>query len=252
MRMDFSMIQVGHNECLPDCDYHRYLIVLKGSGNFKLDNSCYSLSVHDFIEIPSHTDCYFESESSNPQDSIILGVIYLPDLTFSSHKIMMIPAKDTELIRRVFYLALDVQGMEGLHLDAVQAALQRLMHEVVIAVGMSAKAMNQQVFEIIREINGHFAEPDFDVSEAIQKTGYSPNHLRKLFKDETGVTPASFITNRRLDKAGELFRQVGNRIPVKDIALQCGYTDPYYFSRQFKAYYGVSPQKYIEELTEKK
>ena len=248
MRMDFSTIQAEHNAFVSGSSHHRYLIVLKGKGSLKFDNECYDLSTHDFVELPSNTDCFFESHSDGPYSSMLLGVIELPNLINASHKIMMIPAKDTELIRRVFYLGLDVQGVEGVHLDAVQEALQRLMHEVVISVGLSSKSMNEQVHDIIREINMRFTDPDFDVTIPMQKTGYSINHLRKLFKDETGVTPAEFVNIRRMDKAGELFRQVRKRIPIKDIALQCGYLDPYYFSRQFKAYYGVSPQKYIDQL----
>jgi len=34
--------------------------------------------------------------------------------------------------------------------------------------------------------------------------------------------------------------------PVKTIALDVGYTDPYYFSRVFKKSMGLSPEKYRE------
>ena len=248
MRMDFSTIQVANKEHLPNCDYHRFLIVLKGKGHLSFDNRNYTVSMHDFLELPSHTDCVFESETDC---SVLLGVMELPDLSYASHKIMVIPAKDTDLIRRIFYLGLDVQGMDETYLNSVQETLHRLMHESILAAGLKTKAMNQQVFDIIREINEHYAEPDFDVLGTMQSTGYSVNHLRKLFKDETGVTPAEFVAMRRMDRAGELFRQVRNRIPVKDIALKCGYQDPYYFSRQFKVFYGVSPQKYVEQLMQK-
>ena len=249
MRMDFSTIFVGDKEHIPDCQYHRYLIILKGQGSLAFDNMRYTFRQHDLLEIPSHTACVFESGNG---DALILGVIELPDMSFSSHKIMQIPAADTDLIRRIFYLCLDVQGMEEDYLDAVRETMHRLMHETVLAAGLKTKAMNQQVFDVIQEINARFAEPDFDVLEAMRRTGYSVNHLRKLFKDETGVTPAEFVAMRRLDKAGELFRQVKNRIPVKEIALQCGYQDPYYFSRQFKIFYGVSPQKYVDDLIKAK
>ena len=248
MRMDFTTIQVNNNETLPDSVTHRFLLVLRGQGCFCFDNMRYAVSQHDLIEIPSHTECVFEAEPGELSPSVLLGVIELPDMTYSSHKIMHIPAKDTDLIRRVYYLGLDVQGMNEPNFDAVQEILQRLMHETVIAIGVKSNAMNQQVYDVIRELNMHFTDPDFDAADVLRRTGYSVNHLRKLFKEETGVTPADFITTRRMDMAGEMLRQYRARIPVKDIALQCGYKDPYYFSRQFKAYFGLSPQKYVEQL----
>ncbi len=245
MRMDFSTIQVGDNDHIPDCENCRFLLVLKGQGSLSFDNKLYALNPHDFLELPSQTDCVYKSEDGKP---LLLGVIELLEITFSSHKIMQIPAKDTDLIRRVFFLGLDVQGMGDAYLNAVKETLHRLLHETVLAVGLKTKAMNQQVFDIIMDINEHFTDPDFDVTASMQRTSYSVNHLRKLFKAETGITPVEFVNMRRMDKAGELFRHMKNRIPVKEIALQCGYQDPYYFSRQFKTFFGVSPQNYVEQL----
>lgn len=247
MKMDFLTIQLANNEHFPVSENHRFLIVLKGEGRLVVDNNHYSFLRHDLLELPSHTICIYESNSS-ADSPILFGVIEMLDFSFTSHKILHIPASDTDLIRKLFYLALDVQGTEAPYLDAVRETLHRLVHESIIAAGLKAKAMNLQVFDVIREINENFASPDFEVMEAIQRTGYSANHLRKLFKEETGVTPTEFIIIRRMDRAAELFRQLGDRLPVREIALQCGYEDPYYFSRQFKAYYSVSPQKYIEQL----
>lgn len=37
-----------------------------------------------------------------------------------------------------------------------------------------------------------------------------------------------------------------NVTSVQDIAAKCGFRDPYYFSRVFKARLGISPSMYIE------
>lgn len=248
MKMDFLTIQLDNNEHFPVSDNHRFLIVLKGEGRLTIDNNHYSLLRHDLLELPSHTECIYTSSGSSADTSILFGIIEPLDFSFTSHKILRIPASDTDLIRRLFYLALDVHGTDDPYLDAVRETLHRLVHESIIAAGLKTKAMNLQVFDVIREINENYANPDFEVMEAIKRTGYSANHLRKLFKEETGVTPTEFIIIRRMDRAAELFRLLRDRIPVREIALQCGYEDPYYFSRQFKAYYSVSPQKYVEQF----
>ena len=244
MRMDFTTLFAEHQHHLPISDSHRFLVVLKGRGSLTLDKRRYILANHDFLELPSHTDCVIESEESG---GILLGVMELPDWTFTSHRILQIPASETDLIRKLFYLGLDLQEQDESYYYAVHEMLNGLVLEAVLAVGLKTRTMNQQVFDVIKEINEHFCEPEFDVLEPMKRTGYSVNHLRKLFKDETGITPAEFVTMRRLDKAGELLRTYRDRIPIKEIALQCGYPDPFYFSRQFKVFYGISPQRYLEQ-----
>lgn len=244
MKIDFTTIFIDNQQHLPSSDSHRFLVILKGKGSLTLDNRKYILAWHDFLELPSHTDCVFENEENN---AVLLGVMELRDWSFTSHRILQLPASETDLIRKLFYLGLDLQEQDETYYYAVHEMLNSLVVEAVRAAGLKTRTMNLQVYDVIKEINAHFCEADFDVLEPMKRTGYSVNHLRKLFKDETGVTPSEFVAVRRLDKAGELLRTYRNRIPIKEIALQCGYPDPFYFSRQFKVFYGVSPQHYLEQ-----
>ena len=247
MRMHFTTIWIKHQNHLPDSDSHRFLVVLKGHGSLAFDNRRFSLANHDFLELPSHTDCVFENEESG---SVLFGVMEMPDWSYTSHRILQLPAGETDLIRKLFYLGLDLQEMDNTYYYAVYETLNLMVVEAVLAAGMKTKTINQQVFDVIKEINEHFCDPGFDVTESMTRTGYSVNHLRKLFKDETGVTPSEFITIRRMDKAKELMRSLRGRVPIKEIALRCGYQDPFYFSRQFKSFFGASPQAFIDQLEE--
>ncbi len=247
MRMYFTTICIEHQHHLPLSDSHRFLVVLQGHGSLVLDNRRFILANHDFLELPSHTNCVFENEESS---SVLFGVMEMPDWVFTSHHLLQLAASETDLIRKLFYLGLDLQEMYDTYYYAVHETLNLLVVEAVLAAGMKTKTINQQVFDVIKEINEHFCEPDFDVTKAMTRTGYSANHLRKLFKVETGATPSEFVTIRRLDKAKELMRSLRNRVPIKEIASRCGYQDPFYFSRQFKSFNGVSPQAFIEQLEE--
>jgi len=44
----------------------------------------------------------------------------------------------------------------------------------------------------------------------------------------------------------ELLLQRSDRY-IKEIAAEVGIDDPFYFTRRFKEYYGVSPKEYIEQ-----
>ena len=47
-------------------------------------------------------------------------------------------------------------------------------------------------------------------------------------------------------RAAELLLQRSDRY-IKEIAAEVGIDDPFYFTRRFKEYYGVSPKEYIEQ-----
>jgi AraC-like DNA-binding protein len=68
--------------------------------------------------------------------------------------------------------------------------------------------------------------------------------LTKRFAAELGETPYRHLIRMRLEKAAALLRS--GRKPVKEIALDCGYANPLYFSGEFKRRYGLSPRAYRE------
>lgn len=66
-----------------------------------------------------------------------------------------------------------------------------------------------------------------------------------LFKKLTGQNPIEYITELRMRKAKQLLILSAN-VPLKDIAEQVGYQDPYYFNRRFKQVVGIPPRQYIK------
>lgn len=70
----------------------------------------------------------------------------------------------------------------------------------------------------------------------------TPSYLSTLFRRETGHTLAEHITDSRMKAALQLLKST--RLQVQSIAQLCGYSDPNYFTRQFRRFYGVTPLQY--------
>lgn len=70
--------------------------------------------------------------------------------------------------------------------------------------------------------------------------GYSL--FRKKFKLYTGMSPAHYINELRLQEARKMLAFTGKSI--KQIAIELGYESEFYFSRLFKAKTGISPIQY--------
>ena len=75
-----------------------------------------------------------------------------------------------------------------------------------------------------------------------REAGMSVSHFSDRFRTQTGQSPMAYFIHLRMRLACRLLDL--SRKPVKTVALEVGYRDPYYFSRLFKKSMGHSPEKY--------
>lgn len=66
--------------------------------------------------------------------------------------------------------------------------------------------------------------------------------LMEYFKNATGTTPLQYQLHLRISNAAKLLSE--SALDIGEIALQSGFTDSNYFSRQFKRITGMSPSEY--------
>ncbi len=74
----------------------------------------------------------------------------------------------------------------------------------------------------------------------------SPVYISKIFKEIMGDSPINYLIQIRLSKAKDLLKD--SNLSIKTIAKMVGYNDPYYFSKLYKKYYGVSPNKERKDI----
>lgn len=74
----------------------------------------------------------------------------------------------------------------------------------------------------------------------------TPSYLSAIFHRETGRTLAKHIAESRMKAALQLLKST--RLQVQSIAQLCGFSDPNYFSRLFKRFYGVTPLQYRKDM----
>ena len=58
-----------------------------------------------------------------------------------------------------------------------------------------------------------------------------------------------YLTNIRINKAIEIMRNKGESISC--IALNCGFSDPLYFSKVFKSFFKVAPVAYRKQCNDR-
>jgi len=98
------------------------------------------------------------------------------------------------------------------------------------------------VDEISGYIDAHISDP-ITVEDLANVVHMSKYHFLRKFKDITGVTVHTFITNKRLIKACEMLKNGKN---ITQAYQSCGFSDYSAFLRNFKKTFGVSPGKYLD------
>lgn len=90
----------------------------------------------------------------------------------------------------------------------------------------------------------HLSDTELNIDIFAEKMGYARTSFYKKIKVITGCTPNEYIRMKRMNKAVELLQD--EHVTVAEVAYQVGYADPYYFSKVFKSFFGVSPSVYRE------
>jgi AraC-like DNA-binding protein len=77
------------------------------------------------------------------------------------------------------------------------------------------------------------------LAEIAAEAAMAPSYFHRRFRATFGVTPHEHLLRRRMELARHLLGESDLR--VKEVAAQCGYDNPFYFSRVFHARYRLSP-----------
>lgn len=101
--------------------------------------------------------------------------------------------------------------------------------------------MDDRVRAAINHLATHYREP-FRLEELARHCGISVSRLAHLFKAQTGNSPQRFLEQHRMQVASRLLRLTES--PIKEIAVDVGYDDPFYFSNRFRRFSGKSPNQF--------
>ena len=99
-------------------------------------------------------------------------------------------------------------------------------------------SITKSVMEMIQE---SYSDPELDLSCIAEKIGYTQNYISGIFKRNTGLTVVQYITQCRMNTAYLLL--TAHHMPINQVYGQVGYSNPFYFIKRFKQYFGYSPSE---------
>lgn len=103
---------------------------------------------------------------------------------------------------------------------------------------------NQQQVDMIDKARWRIRESlesETTIQDIAEELGVSYSNFRKLFKEYTGLSPATYQQELRLLRAKELLSTTD--LSIKEIAYRLNFESPDYFSAKFKAKMGIKPSE---------
>jgi AraC-like DNA-binding protein len=102
----------------------------------------------------------------------------------------------------------------------------------------------QLVEHLKKYMHTHYHHP-VSLSDLAAHADRSPNYICNVFKEMFGQSPVDYLNQIRVDAARELL--LNTEQSISEIALQVGFSDPYYFSKVYKKVTGMAPRMPLSE-----
>lgn len=125
----------------------------------------------------------------------------------------------------------------------VKRNTQNRILSTIVEPGAIEKADEMDPFlsRVIKVIEENYSDSDFSIEVLARESAVSQSTLTRKVKVLTGKTPLEVITDYRLNMAHSLLTT--ERISVADVAYRVGFSDPAYFTRKYKQFFGKVPSQ---------
>ncbi|MBO5416201.1 MAG: helix-turn-helix domain-containing protein [Clostridia bacterium] len=110
-----------------------------------------------------------------------------------------------------------------------------------LATGVNARNLTY-INKAISYIKYNFRDPELTTKKVAQAVFLTPNYFGEVFHKHMGISCLEYIKKMKLDFGMSLLIQTD--LTVADIAERSGYSSISYFISDFKAEFGLTPQKY--------
>lgn len=138
--------------------------------------------------------------------------------------------------------------LKPIQLDDVQIVLERLGRRLLQKGTDTGEAEESAANPAFQALVAHLSKnykKRYTLEKLGKKFNLSPNYICNLFAKNHHTTFSRFVTDLRMKEARRLMQD--DSLALKEIAINCGYSDYYHFFKVFKEYYGVSPTLYRGE-----
>lgn len=211
------------------------MLYLEGDGYLKTENGNIPFESETAIIVPQNI--MHGSVSEKGFKNISIGGSFENLLRFD-RPVSIKTTADSKILGKLIY---DNKFSDSSYLNSLIscyiASLMQTFH--------SSSQIDIAINGIIKNISKNALNDDFNVTTALNLSGYAEDYIRAKFKIATGKTPVEFVNSIRIEHACKLIDIYGEEISVTELSEKCGFSNSAYFSRVFKRIQDMSPMQYI-------
>lgn len=205
---------------------------LKGGGSLSCGDKNYSLERGDVLYMPQglayshqYTDTdvilfHFVTAHNDPE----------PEIYKFRH---------TEEIARQFQKAMEIweQKPPG-YMGKCISILYKILG--ILAEHEAQSSLPAHFIQAVSLLQEQYRQSDLRIDSLCRQAAISQTVFRQLFRRHYGKTPVEYLTELRLEYAGNL---IAGGCSVETAALESGFSDAKYFSRVVKQHFGCTPRQ---------
>jgi len=232
-------VNLGPNDIviIKPMQYHKFIVKSENGCEFIVLNFTFENRINgEFSEIPLEDFLNFVS-SKETGPYITLKVSQKNEIIVLLNRIL----KERESME---------PGSEFLNYLLIMELFVLLSRALKMEWENSIKSKSPKLKELINisinYIHTNF-ERDISLRDIAGFVFLSPSYFARAFKEETGMSPISYLLKVRIDRAKELLEDTGMKIG--DIALSVGFSNQQRFNEMFKKHTHFTPLQYRKMKT---
>ncbi|GAA4307161.1 AraC family transcriptional regulator [Mucilaginibacter gynuensis] len=248
----FPRAHFHYRERRKGCEDNIFFYCLQGKGHYILDDKRYEVVANQYVFIPA-TDKYIRYWADSDDPWTIYWVHFSGDnmngfnsfLNLDAHKgPVSIPFnnKAIDIWHNIFQcleMGYSIENLCNANFCLYNFIATFLFPESHITV---AKDESTDVITLTIVHMRANLDKKLTVEDMAKQHNLSSSYFSILFRKSTGMPPIDYFIHLKMQKACQLL--YSDETKIKNVAMELGYDDPYYFSRIFKKFMGTSPEQY--------
>lgn len=257
-KQEVAVIGGGYEHCGPEYrvsrqgfEYHVIEFIESGKGMLVLNGEKYPLFAGTIFsfgpEVPHQI-------TTDPKETLVkhyvmfMGAGLIRQVTSMNLSAMPLHAPYPFRMDQLFKNLLQMGAREGRHRNKICLLQLEQLLLYIDGTAIPQKDSESPALQTYLRARNYIEENYLDVQnlEQIAVVCHSDkSYLCRLFKRYAHETPLQMLVRLKMRYAADLILAAPDT-PIKQIASEVDYSDPYYFSRVFKSVFGISPGNYCK------
>ena len=164
---------------------------------------------------------------------------------FKDQEVRIVPEK---MLPRLEQLACECQEEQQQRRPGSQLAVlekQLAAERLIFQEGTGSVKADGKIAQSLFFITENYGR-DVTLRDLAGQQGMSISYYRRMFRQLLGGSPIDCLLDYRLLQAGK--RLAESDVPIAQVAAECGFNDPNYFSRLFTRRKGMTPRRWRQSF----